>query len=314
MRSIQQNERVLITGGTGSLGHELAKSLANSGAYVRILARDEKKQYDMQKTYPNYEYVLGDVRDFNTLRDAVKDIDTIIHGASLKYVNVSEIQPAEYVATNVVGTMNLMNAVLDNGNVKKLVGISSDKACMPLNTYGLTKALLEKLILEGIRRQGSLGETQFNVARYGNVVGTRGSVVPFWGECKRKGLPLPITNPNMTRFFFTINEAVELIDECLAGDAGVIVSKKMRSCTLGELADVMRGDVGIEIKGERPGEKQHEMLLSEDEMKRTTENGDYLIYHPLSQQTFTDKAESFGSFNAERISKKEIGELVNEWN
>lgn len=314
MLSIKKGERVLITGGTGSLGHELAKHLALADASVRILARDEKKQYDMRKLFPDYEYVLGDIRDYNAVRDGLKDIDTVIHGASLKYVNISEIQPAEYVSTNVDGTMNLMNAVLDNGSIKRLVGISSDKACLPVNAYGLTKALLEKLILEGTRRQGKLGETVFNVARYGNVVGTRGSVVPFWGECKKAGKPLPITNPDMTRFFFTINEAVQLIDKCLESPANVIVSKRMRSCTLGELATVMQGPEGVEIVGERPGEKHHEMLLSSDEMMRTYNDGDYLVYVPAGGILQSEAVEGFSSFNAERISQHEIKELVDEWN
>lgn len=311
MNSINPGETVLVTGGTGSLGHALTENLLNTGAIVRIFSRDEKKQYDMKKLFPECEYLLGDIRDYHAVSSAIKDVDVIIHGASLKYVNISEIQPAEYVSTNVDGTMNLVNAVLQEKNIRRVVGISTDKACLPINTYGLTKALLEKVMLEGNRRQGHYLETVFNVARYGNVVGTRGSVVPHWAELSKANKPLTITNPEMTRFFFTLDEAVDLIDYTLQCDSDVITSKKMAACTLGDLAEVMKGSAGIVITGERPGEKQHEMLLSDDEMSKSIEDGDMFVYTPSSEPH--NKNLYYGSQFARRLSLPEIQAFVQEW-
>lgn len=312
MKFVKPGERVLITGGSGSLGYELTERLTGTDAKIRIFSRDEKKQYDMKKLYPDCEYYLGDMRDKSAVRDVVRDVDVIIHGASLKYVNISEVQPYEYVATNVIGTMNLIDAILEEGTVRRVIGISTDKACLPVNAYGLTKALLEKVMLEGNRRQGEKLRTLFNVARYGNVVGTRGSVVPFWGERKRDGLTLPITNPDMTRFFFTLEEAAQLVDYALQAPEGLIISKMMRSCTLGELANVMAGEAGVEIMGERPGEKEHELLLSDDEMSRSIDKDGYLLFDPSSIPN--TKGEAYGSFNAPRIPDNELKELINEWN
>jgi UDP-N-acetylglucosamine 4,6-dehydratase len=308
MEFVNGSERVLITGGTGSLGQVLTARCLEAGAKVRIFARDEKKQYDMSREFPDAEYVLGDIRDAAVVRDVVRDVDVVIHGASLKYVNISEIQPTEYVKTNVLGTINLMDAIVAEGGIRRAVGISSDKACLPVNAYGMTKALLEKLMLEGSRRMGEDHDTVFTVARYGNVLGTRGSVVPFWRERVANGLTVPVTNPEMTRFFFTIQEATDLIDLCLMSDNGLIVSKRMNACTLADLAEVMRGDSSVEVVGERPGEKHHEQLLSYDEMSRTTQQGDFFLYAP-DVPMFQDGQE-FTSENAPRLSQAEISELL----
>jgi len=309
-------KKVLITGGTGSLGHALAARFQTLGSDVVIFSRDEKKQYDMKKLFPEYTYKLGDIRDYAAVRDAVRDIDIVIHGASLKYVNISELQPSEYVSTNVMGTLNLVNAVLDEKTVERCVGISTDKACMPVNTYGYTKALLEKLFLEACNRQGKKGTTIFNVARYGNVIGTRGSVLPFWKERREAGATLPITNPDMTRFFFTLEDAVALIEYCLTGvGPGLIVSQEMESVTLGELAEVMRGYSEIEIVGERPGEKHHEGLLTADEMSRTYLDRGYFIYNPSSPPLTETNAHytEYNSFIAKRMDKEQLKADLVEW-
>lgn len=321
MKSITPGERVLVTGGTGSLGHALTERLLATGAKVRIFSRDEKKQYDMAKLYPECEYHLGDIRDAGTLRDAVRDVDVVIHGASLKYVNISELQPLEYVQTNIDGTINLMQAVLDERRVRSCVGISSDKACLPVNTYGLTKAVLEKLMLEGTKRQGDFPTTVFNVARYGNVLGTRGSVVPFWREKLAQGVPLPITNPEMTRFFFTLDEATDLIDFCLLQEEGLIISKRMNACSLADLAAAMEDDHGHVIVGQRPGEKLHEQLLSEDEMARTSlvldDSGDHFwVFDPSGKRVDWDESTTeiseYNSQNAPQLTVPEIQELLSK--
>lgn len=312
--TIQSRDRVLITGGTGSLGHALVAYLqkVDPTVTIRVLARDEKKQYEMAKTFPDVEYVLGDVRDPAVCRDAVKDINVVIHGASLKYVNVSELQPREYVTTNVMGTINLVDAVLQSG-VRRFTGISTDKACLPINTYGMTKALLEKIVLEAQTRQGSHQQCSFTVARYGNVVGTRGSVVPFWQERREEGLTLPVTNPDMTRFFFTIDEAVDLVmNFALVVNPGLIVSKRMSACTVGDLANAMRGNSEVEILGERPGEKHNELLLTEAEMSRTNEHGGIFLYDP-NAEPFNPEADHFGSDNAPRLSQDELKIMLAEY-
>lgn len=308
-----QNKRILITGGTGSLGYALAERMTNDGAAVTIYSRDEKKQYDMAKLFPDCRYLLGDVRDYASIRDAVRGMDWVVHGASLKYVNISELQPAEYVTTNINGTLNLVNEILEEETVERCVGISTDKACLPVNTYGLTKAILEKLILEGNTRQGPKGITKFNVARYGNVIGTRGSVVPFWQERREAGLTLPVTNPYMTRFFFTLDEAVDLIYENLDAEAGVIISKMMKGVKLGNLARVMAGDSEVENVGERPGEKHHELLLSSDEMARTIRKGDYFFFYPNMPSTDQSGAPAYSSNSAVEITDEELKVLIQDY-
>lgn len=314
MDSVRAGERVLVTGGTGSLGQALTENLLADGAVVRIFSRDEKKQYDMRARFPECEYVIGDIKQPGSIRDAVRDVDVVIHGASLKYVNIGEIQPAEYVQTNIVGTMHLLDAILAEGTVRRAVGISSDKACLPVNTYGFTKAALERLMLECNARQGDKGGTIYNVARYGNVVGTRGSVVPFWRDRLLAGLDLPVTNPHMTRFFFTIHEAVDLIDFTLAQPAGVVVSKRMNACTVGALAEAIRGEAKVEIIGPRPGEKLHEMLLSADEMTHTRMDGDYFVLTP-SSAPHDDTSEhmalhGYTSATAHQLTQPEIQALL----
>ena len=305
-------KNVLITGGTGSLGYALVEKFLANGANISIYSRDEKKQYDMKKVYPDCKYIIGDIRNYHSIRDAVRGADIVIHAASLKYVNISELQPYEYTTVNVDGTINLVNAVLDEKNVERCVGISTDKACVPVNAYGLTKALLEKIMLEANTRQG--GQTVFNVARYGNVIGTRGSVLPFWKERRDQGLTIPITNPDMTRFFFTLDEAVELIEYCLSAPRNVIVSKAMAGVTLIELANAMKGNSTIEVIGERPGEKHHEMLLSEDEIKRSYKDEKMWIYDPSASPAENNEYPSgYSSLNADRMTSEEIITLIKEF-
>ena len=309
-----KDKKILITGGTGSLGYALAERLTKAGASLIIFSRDEKKQYDMKKVFPNCKYVLGDVRDYHAVRDAVRGVDIVIHGASLKYVNISELQPSEYVTTNVLGTLNVINAVLDEKTVEKCVGISTDKACMPVNAYGLTKALLEKIMLEANQRQGDKGTTVFNVARYGNVIGTRGSVIPFWKERREAGLTLPITNPDMTRFFFTLDEAVDLILYCLNSESGLIISKAMKGVTLAKLAEAMKGDSVVEIVGERPGEKHDEMLLSPDEIMKSYEDSGMLIFNPMQASEQNIKyPNGYSSKEAEEMTAEELRSVLKEF-
>lgn len=310
-----KDKTVLITGGTGSLGLALTENLLRQGASIIIYSRDEKKQYDMKQLFPQCTYILGDIRDYASIRDAVRGVDIVIHAASLKYVDISEIQPSEYITTNVNGTLNLINAVLDEKTIQHCVGISTDKACLPVNTYGLTKALLEKTFLEADRRQGENGTTIFNVARYGNVIGTRGSVVPFWKQRREAGLSLPITNGEMTRFFFTLDEAVDLILYSFQTGSGKIISKAMKGVKLKLLADVMKGDSWVEDVGERPGEKHDEMLLSPDEILRTVSNGDYFCYTPskLPSNKNPIYRDGYSSSIAKEMTTEELQFILREY-
>jgi FlaA1/EpsC-like NDP-sugar epimerase len=309
-----KNKRILITGGTGSLGQALTERFIKAGASLTIFSRDEKKQYDMKKIYPDCRYIVGDIRDYHAVRDAVRDIDIVIHGASLKYVNIGEIQPAEYVTTNVIGTLNVINAVLDEKTVENCVGISSDKACMPINTYGFTKAILERTILEANQRQGSKGNTVFNIARYGNVIGTRGSVVLFWQERRDAGLTIPITNPDMTRFFFTIEEAVDLIVYCLNSKPGLIISKAMRGVTVGKLAEIMKGECKTEIIGERLGEKHDEMLMTSEEMMKTYEDSGMFVFDPLTLPKPNENyPNGYSSQDAPVITEEQLKIILKEY-
>lgn len=323
LTNVHAGDTVLVTGGTGSLGMALAASLAKVGAKVRIFSRDELKQLEMHRRYPDFDYRLGDVRDPVAVRDAIRGVSVVIHGASLKYVDVSERQPSEYVHTNVVGTMNVIAAVLDSITVRRCVGISTDKAAAPVNCYGLTKALTEKLFVEAALRRPALplhpseeGIERttgpiFTVCRYGNVVGTRGSVVPAWAERRRRGLPLLVTDPTMTRFFFTLDEAVELIDFALGRGPGVVVSKRMAAASLSAVASVMMVN-GLEVVGARPGEKRHEVLLTEDEMRRTTSIEDKLMYLPLLRPVENSEG-AYTSDKAPQLSTEDLRKLLAEY-
>lgn len=315
---IAPHERVLITGGTGSLGHALVEALTKQHPehLLRLLSRDEKKQYDMRRRWPHLDYQLGDIRDPHAVARAVRDVQVVIHGASLKYVDVSEVQPTEYITTNVLGTLNLIAAIEHEGGVRRCVGISSDKACRSVNSYGHTKALLEKVFIESHLHRGERSETVYTVCRYGNVVGTRGSVIPFWSQCRKENRALPLTDGTMTRFFFTLPEALDLIACALRVPGGTIVSLPMRACTLRDLAEAMATEAGIVERGKRPGEKVHEELLSADEMARVQlvddETGQKFFYRPLDQAQ-AEPREAYTSQTAPRLDGDQLRALVKEW-
>lgn len=309
---IASGERVLITGGTGTLGQALIPELLACGARVRVMSRDECKQADLKRRWPDVDWQLGDVRDASTCRRAVARCEVVIHCAALKYIDVSEKQPSEYVQTNVLGTMNLLNAIVEDGGVRHAVGISTDKACQPFNAYGLTKGLLEKMFIEAAAREDIA--TVFNVCRYGNVLGSRGSVVLKWQELQRTGQRIKVTDPTMTRFFFTIWDAVWLIAEALTLPTGIIVSRSMLSTTLGDLASLW-GD--YDVIGPRPGEKPHEDLFSKHEMARLVASGRSLIFDPAADpKTNWDMkhfANGYTSLSCQRILPMDLEDLTREW-
>lgn len=265
-----KGKTILITGGTGSWGHELTKQLLAMGAgEIRIFSRNELSQVKMSREFNDTRLVftIGDVRDQEAIVNAAEGVDYIFHLAALKHVPICEEQPAEAVKTNIMGTINLICAAVRN-NVEKVIDVSSDKAVEPLNLYGMTKAVGEKLIIQANLQKS---KTRFICIRAGNVLGSNGSVVPFFIEQIKKYNRIPLTSTEMTRFFLTLPDAINLLfkaaEKSLGGETFVM---KMPSCRISDLAKVLidefgRDDTTLELTGIRPGEKMDEVLLSQYE-------------------------------------------------
>jgi UDP-N-acetylglucosamine 4,6-dehydratase len=258
------NEKtVLITGGTGSLGKRLVRKLFEKfiPKKVIVLSRDEFKQHEMEKDYDydNLRFFLGDVRDKNRLVRAFDGVDYVIHAAALKQVPALEYNPTEAIKTNINGSQNVIDGCIDSG-VKKCCLISTDKAVNPINLYGATKLCAEKLFMAS----NAYAKTDFCAVRYGNVIGSRGSVIPFFQKLKELGAKeLPLTHPDMTRFWLTLNEAVGLVLNAMKGKGGIYVPE-IKAMTMRDLARAIHPKCQIKEIGVRAGEKMHECLISED--------------------------------------------------
>ena len=280
---------VLITGGTGSFGHRYASTLLEKYNLKRlvILSRDELKQYNMEikfKNDKNYSpdimrFFIGDVRDQARLKEAMRGIDIVIHAAALKQVPAAEYNPMECIKTNIHGAENVIQAALEN-NVERVIALSTDKAANPINLYGATKLASDKLFVAANNMSG--GRTKFSVVRYGNVVGSRGSVVPFFQKLISENSDyLPITHKDMTRFWITLQEGVDFVlkcMECMYG--GEIFVPKIPSVRIMDLAKAMAPGKKIEIIGIRPGEKIHEIMCPSDDSHLTIEFDDYFVISP----------------------------------
>ena len=261
---------ILITGGTGTLGNAFISEIYKKykPKKVIIYSRDEFKQYEMSKKFPlkkfpSIRFFIGDVRDKNRLMSALRGVDLVIHAAALKHVPLAEYNPQECVKTNVLGAQNLIEACIEN-NVKKVIALSTDKASNPINLYGATKLVSDKLFI-GSNILAAHVKTLFSVVRYGNVINSRGSVIPFFRSIAKNKKPLPITDVKMTRFFITIEEAVKLIINCFKiMKGGEIFIPKLASVKIIDLAKVISPKSSINIIGVRPGEKLHEVLFSKD--------------------------------------------------
>ena len=311
---------ILITGGTGSFGNRVAAHLLDQKpAEIRIFSRDEKKQWEMQRRYPQLRYVVGDVRDRRRLADAMRGVDYVFHAAALKQVPSCEIAPAEAMKTNSIGSMNVCEAASAAG-VRAVVALSTDKAVKPINAMGMTKALMEKIVCsQNLYDRG----TVFACVRYGNVMGSRGSVIPLFREQIARGEALTVTVPGMTRFLMTLDESVGLVLRALTtAKGGEIFVRKAPACTVTDLADAMRrrysprgADHEIQIVGVRPGEKIHEILVNEYEMQRAIEEVEYFViqpeYRPPPALPSRAVGEEYTSENTTRISDYEgIAELL----
>ena len=281
---------LLITGATGSLGKALVKEILYRYPRINrlvIFSRDELKQFDMaqmfsEEKYPCIRYFIGDIREVGRLRRALEGIDYVIHAAALKQVPAAEYNPTEFIKTNILGSENLIEACMDT-NVKGVVALSTDKAAAPINLYGSTKLCSDKLFVAANRYKGSRN-LNFSVVRYGNVLGSRGSVAPFFLEKRKKG-PLPITNPRKTRFNISLNDGVEMVLWALKNSkGGEIFVPKIASYLVTDMAKAISPSSKLKIVGIRPGEKIHEEMITENDSYNTVDLGNYYAILPSSDR------------------------------
>jgi len=301
---------ILITGGTGSFGHRYVTTLLKRYNLKRLViySRDELKQYDMQMKFEKHHKVMrffiGDVRDGERLKEAMRDIDVVIHAAALKQVPAAEYNPMECIKTNIHGAENIIQAALTN-NVDRVIALSTDKAANPINLYGATKLASDKLFVAANNMSG--GRTKFSVVRYGNVVGSRGSVVPLFNKLISKDVDsLPITHEEMTRFWITLQEGVDFVLKDMERmQGGEIFVPKIPSVRIVDLAKAMAPDLTIKIIGIRPGEKLHEIMCPADDSHLTVEFEDHYVIAPSI--TFFTRDNDFTS-----NSLGEVGKIVDQ--
>jgi len=279
------NKSILITGGTGSFGREFVRTILRDYNPKRIIiySRDEWKQSELQATpefsNPALRFFLGDVRDRSRLTLAMREVDYVIHAAALKQVPAAEYNPHEFIKTNVNGATNVVEAAI-SANVKRVIALSTDKAVNPVNLYGATKLCSDKVFIAANSYSGG-GGTTFSVVRYGNVIGSRGSVIPLFQKQRESG-SLTITNPNMTRFLITLQEGVDFVLKSLEHMVGgELFVPKIPACTVEDIAEVVGPHCKREIIGLRPGEKMHEVLIPSDEARNVIEFQNYFVIQPV---------------------------------
>ena len=294
------NKTLLITGGTGSLGKKLVEVLLSRYKMRRIIifSRDELKQYDMSQRWPDdhksspMRYYLGDVRDFNRLKMAMEGVDYVVHAAALKHVPIAEYNPFEAVKTNILGAQNVIDATMQTG-VKRVVALSTDKAAAPINLYGATKLTSDKLFIAANNIRGKK-DLKFSVVRYGNVLGSNGSVIPFFLKKRKEGV-LPITDPNMTRFNILLNEGVDIVLHALeTAWGGELFVPKISSYRIMDVAKAIGPACEHRISGIRPGEKIHEEMITSSDSFTTYDLGKYYVMLPqVPCWNLNDYIESF---------------------
>lgn len=316
--SIFKDKVLLITGGTGSFGNRVLKRFLNTDIKeIRILSRDEKKQDDMRKKYANdkIKFFIGDVRDLSSVDNVMNGVDYVFQAAALKQVPSCEFFPLEAVKTNILGTDNVLTSAIKN-NVKKVICLSTDKAAYPINAMGMSKALMEKVAIAKARRVDE-GGTVICVTRYGNVMGSRGSVIPLFYDLISKGQPLTITNPEMTRFMMTLDDAVELVLFAFQnGNPGDLFIQKAPAATIQTLVEAIckykEVPVNTKVIGTRHGEKEYETLVTKEEMLRAEDMGNYfrvgmderdLNYEKYFEkgEVKVEKIEEYNSRDTERL-------------
>lgn len=284
MKNIIDGKSILVTGGTGSFGHRFVKDTLKyfSPKKLIIYSRDEMKQWEMAKIYKDFEQVrffIGDVRDSRRLRRAMSDVDLVVHAAATKIVPTAEYDPFECIKTNINGAMNVIDESLDAG-VSRVVALSTDKACSPINLYGATKLASDKLFVAA-NSYGGVGGTRFSVVRYGNVMGSRGSVIPLFQSFANSQTPLLITHPDMTRFMIDLSDAVSLVWHTFSDMVGgEIYVRKIPSMKVTDIALAVAPKIDQEVVGTRPGEKLHEMMINSEDADYTYEYEGYFKILP----------------------------------
>ena len=323
--SVLNDKNILITGGTGSFGHQMILELMQyKPKLIRIFSRDEDKQHNLRQELlenpilDRIQFIIGDVRDYERIHSITKDMDVIFHAAALKQVPSVEAHPYEAVKTNILGAFNVVTAAVAQ-KVKNVIAISTDKAVKPVNAMGMTKALQEKLILSD---EITKDKTKFCCVRYGNVLGSRGSVIPVWDRKIAEKKPLPVTHPEMTRFMLTLSEAIDLVFHSLKySKGGEIFVKKAPSVKINDLAKAYaelktnKKNYPIEYIGIRAGEKLHEILVSNEEMRHTIEDKNHFV---IKKQKLFDtdikKGENefvdYGSNNVKELSNTDLKTLL----
>jgi UDP-N-acetylglucosamine 4,6-dehydratase/5-epimerase len=283
--SMLDDASILITGGTGSLGKSLVKFLLKNTKVRRIaiFSRDELKQHSFRNEIdnnPRLRWFVGDIRDIERLKRSLHGVDYVIHAAALKQVDTGEYNPMEFIKTNILGSQNVIEACIDSG-VKRVVALSTDKASSPINLYGATKLTADKLFTAANNYSHGYG-THFSVVRYGNVMGSRGSVIPFWQQLAQLGVPLPITDLRMTRFWISLEQAVEfVVDSLKLMQGGELYVPRIPSMKIIDLANAVAPGAAIEEIGMRPGEKLHEEMISADDSRRTVILRDRFVVNPV---------------------------------
>jgi UDP-N-acetylglucosamine 4,6-dehydratase/5-epimerase len=321
-----KNKVLLIAGGTGSFGNAvLRRFLTSNIKEIRIFSRDELKQDDMRKFYNDnkLKFYIGDVRDKNSIDDAMRGVDYVFHAAALKQVPSCEFYPMQAVKTNVIGTDNLLNSAI-RMNVKKVIVLSTDKAVYPINAMGISKAMMEKVVVSKGR---NVKGTEILATRYGNVMASRGSVIPLFIDQLRKGIPITITDPNMTRFMMSLDQAIDLVLFAFEnGESGDIFVQKAPAATIKLLANTMKNIFGlpkhvVKTIGTRHGEKLYETLLTKEEMVKAIDMGKYyripvdtkdLNYNQYFEEgdEIVTEASEYHSHNTHRLDEEELTELL----
>jgi len=291
MYKIFKNKKILITGGTGSFGKKFIKRLISHSFAKKIIifSRDEQKQFQLQHQLnkKNLRFFLGDIRDKERLNFALKNVDIVVHAAALKHVEIAEYNPFEVVKTNILGTQNVVDCAIAN-NIEKVISLSTDKASSPLNLYGATKLTADKLMVAANNYKGDT-KTIFSVVRYGNVMGSRGSVIPLFLKQKENGI-FSITDPKMTRFNITLEESVNFVINSLNHMlGGEIFVPKINSYKILDLAKSISKKTKIQVTGARPGEKIHEEMISNADAENTIEGKDFFIILPISRYNDLNK-------------------------
>ena len=325
-----KNKTLLITGGTGSFGNAVLRGFLNTDIKeIRIFSRDEKKQDDMRKVYNNdkLKFYLGDVRDANSVKDAVRGVDFIFHAAALKQVPSCEFYPMQAVQTNVIGTDNVLNAAIDAG-VKKVIVLSTDKAVYPINAMGVSKAMMERVAVAKSRNLDD-NETMIACTRYGNVMASRGSVIPLFIDQIREGKTITITDPAMTRFMMSLDQAVDLVIFAFKnGVNGDIFVQKAPASTIELLAHTLKNILNkpeheVKVIGTRHGEKLYETLLTKEEMVKAIDMGEYyripsdnrdLNYNKFVEdgEEVVTQAGEYHSHNTHRLNEEELRKMILE--